>query len=295
MLLKLDKIHNINDIKIIKSSEIHQNPSNFFRKNVKLCGLPFKFQKRQSTRGKWATFQLNDLGGNCEVTLYSNTIIKYEHFLTQQKPVLLDAEVKNDSNQGLRIIAKKIILLEEFIVESKFNLVLILNDQNCIMNFQHLLHNLSFGPSNIFIECLVETKMIKIKIRENIKLSKKELSEVNQIASLRWQLSRASGVVNQRKDNNRSDDDVDKLGYAGEYAVAKLFNLHFNPSILGIDDGFDLWINDLSIDVKTTFYETGVLLFKSKDAFKADVGILVTATGSQNIFKIAGFISQKLF
>jgi len=129
----------------------------------------------------------------------------------------------------------------------------------------------------------------------NIKLSKKELSEVNQIASLRWQLSRASGVVNQRKDNNRSDDDVDKLGYAGEYAVAKLFNLHFNPSILGIDDGFDLWINDLSIDVKTTFYETGVLLFKSKDAFKADVGILVTATGSQNIFKIAGFISQKLF
>ena len=58
----------------------------------------------------------------------------------------------------------------------------------------------------------------------NIKLSKKEISEVNQISSLRWQLSRASGVINQRKDNNRSDDDVDKLGYAGEYAVAKLFN-----------------------------------------------------------------------
>ena len=129
----------------------------------------------------------------------------------------------------------------------------------------------------------------------NIKLSKKEISEVNQIARLRWQLARASGVVNQRKDNNRSDDDVDKLGYAGEYAVAKLFNLKFNPSILGIDDGFDLWINDLSIDVKTTFYETGVLLFKSKEAFKADVGILVTATGSENIFKIVGFISRKEF
>ncbi|MDC0531328.1 DNA polymerase III subunit alpha, partial [Alphaproteobacteria bacterium] len=175
----------LNDIKIIKSSEIHQNPSNFFSKNVKFCGLPFKFQKRQSTRGKWATFQLNDLGGNCEVTLYSDTIIKYEDFLTQQKPVLLDAEVKNDSNQGLRIIAKKIILLEEFIVESKFNLVLILNDQNCIMNFQHLLHNLSFGPSNIFIECLVETKMIKIKIRENIKLSKKLLNDLSNIKGIK--------------------------------------------------------------------------------------------------------------
>ena len=56
-----------------------------------------------------------------------------------------------------------------------------------------------------------------------------------------------------------------------------------------------MWINDLSIDVKTTFYETGVLLFKSKESFKADVGILVTATGSENIFKIAGFISKQEF
>jgi len=71
-------------IKIIKSSEILENPSNYSRKNIKLCGLIFKLQKRQSSRGKWATFQLNDLGGNCEVTLYSDTITKYEYVLTQQ-------------------------------------------------------------------------------------------------------------------------------------------------------------------------------------------------------------------
>ena len=108
--------------------------------------------------GKWATFQLNDLGGNCEVTLYSDTITKYEHFLTQQKPILIDVEVKNDSNQGLRIIAKKITLLEEFLIENKFNLNLILNDQSSIANIQTLLQNLNFGPSNIFIECLIEKK-----------------------------------------------------------------------------------------------------------------------------------------
>jgi hypothetical protein len=74
-------------------------------------------------------------------------------------------------------------------------------------------------------------------------------------------------VFNQRKDNSRSDDDVDKLGLKGEFVVSKLFNINFNPSLIGIDDGCDLWINEISIDVKSTFYENGKLLFKSPDAF----------------------------
>jgi hypothetical protein len=129
----------------------------------------------------------------------------------------------------------------------------------------------------------------------NVKLSKKDMSEINQFASLRWQIARASGVVNQRKDIARSDDDVDRLGLLGEYIVAKVFNLKFNPSLSGIDEGYDLWIKDLSIDVKTTFYKTGVLLFKSKESFRADVGILVIPTDDKNIFKVAGFIPQREF
>ena len=175
----------LNYIKIIKSSEIHENPSNYSRKNIKLCGLVFKLQKRQSSRGKWATFQLNDLGGNCEVTLYSDTITKYEHFLTHQKPILIDAEVKIDLNQSVRIIAKRLMLLDEFIIENKFNLVLILNDQSSIMKIQPLLYNLSFGGSDIFIDCLVERKMIKIKIKENIKLSKTLLEDLSKIAGIK--------------------------------------------------------------------------------------------------------------
>jgi len=128
-----------------------------------------------------------------------------------------------------------------------------------------------------------------------VKLSKKEMSEINQFASLRWQLSRAAGVVNQRRDNKRTDDDVDKLGYKGEFVVAKIFNLPFNPGVAGIDDGYDLWINDLSVDVKTTFYPSGVLLFKSIQSFKADVSILVTATKDENTFNVVGFIPKKEF
>ena len=72
----------------------------------------------------------------------------------------------------LRIIAKRLMLLEEFIIENKFNLVLILNDQSSIVKIQPLLNNLNFGHQHVFIECFVERKLIKIKIRENIKLSK---------------------------------------------------------------------------------------------------------------------------
>jgi hypothetical protein len=38
----------------------------------------------------------------------------------------------------------------------------------------------------------------------NIRLTRSEISEAKQAASLRWQLARASGVNNQRRDN-RSD------------------------------------------------------------------------------------------
>jgi len=127
-----------------------------------------------------------------------------------------------------------------------------------------------------------------------IKLKKSELSKLNQYASLRWQLCRVSGVFNQRKDNSRSDDDVDKLGLKGEFVVSKLFNINFNPSLIGIDDGCDLWINEISIDVKSTFYENGKLLFKSPDAFKSDISILVCQI-NEEIYKVACWITKDFF
>ena len=102
----------------------------------------------------------------------------------------------------------------------------------------------------------------------NIRLTRSEISEAKQAASLRWQLARASGVANQRRDN-RSDGDIDLLGVKAEIAVAKILNLPYRASALGIDSGADIWADDIGIDVKSTFYQTGKLLFKSLDAFVA--------------------------
>ena len=42
-----------------------------------------------------------------------------------------------------------------------------------------------------------------------ITLTREEVAQCKQAAALRWQLARASGVVNQRKDTDSSDEDID--------------------------------------------------------------------------------------
>ena len=52
-----------------------------------------------------------------------------------------------------------------------------------------------------------------------VSLTQKEVAQCHQAAAMRWQLARASGVVNQRRDKGRSDADLDLLGVKAELAV----------------------------------------------------------------------------
>lgn len=127
----------------------------------------------------------------------------------------------------------------------------------------------------------------------DVRLTAREMSQARQCASLRWQLARASGVKDQRRDPDR---DLDLLGVKAEMAVSKLFHLDFNPAAMGIDDGADLWFGDVSIDVKASFTPSARLLFKTLDAFKAHVGILVTAHADRDdVMCVVGGIGQARF
>lgn len=133
-----------------------------------------------------------------------------------------------------------------------------------------------------------------------VKLTERELALCKQAATARWQLARASGVVNQRKDSNRDDFTIDYLGIRAEQAVAKVFRLDYTPSVIGIDDGSDVWFEDISIDVKSTFHPDGKLLFKSLEAFKSDVSILVTAVKEEGYevvdeMEVVGWITKGEF
>jgi hypothetical protein len=128
-----------------------------------------------------------------------------------------------------------------------------------------------------------------------VKLQKKELHQCSQAAALRWQLARASGVANQRKDGGRSDNEVDLLGIKAEVAVSKILSCDHNVFQLGVDDGADMFLNNISIDVKATFHENGKLLFKSMEAFKAHCAVLVTATKYRDVMSIVGFSPKTEF
>ena len=128
-----------------------------------------------------------------------------------------------------------------------------------------------------------------------VRINNEDLSKCRQAATGRWQLARMSGVSNQRRDSNRSDNDIDFLGVRAEYAVAKVFQLGYEPTALGVDAGMDMWCGDVSLDVKSTFHRNGRMLFKTLDAFKSSVCVLVSSTDEANVMDVRGWAARSEF
>ena len=66
----------------------------------------------------------------------------------------------------------------------------------------------------------------------DVRLTRAEMAMAEQAATLRWQLARASGVDNQRRDV-RSDADIDLIGVKAEMAVAKVLQLPYAATAMG--------------------------------------------------------------
>lgn len=126
-----------------------------------------------------------------------------------------------------------------------------------------------------------------------LRLSDKDMAKATQAGAFRSQLARASGVGNQKIDLNRSDSEIDIDGIKSEMAVAKVFELEYDPFHFGVDTGVDLWSGDISIDVKSTRHDNGHLIFKNTDAFKSNVAILCVVKGIT--VKVCGGIERVSF
>jgi hypothetical protein len=127
-----------------------------------------------------------------------------------------------------------------------------------------------------------------------IRLTRQDMSNAIKAARGRQQLNRASGVTNQKKAGN-SAMDIELLGVKAEIAVAKALQCDFSPFDLGIDDGADMWLGGYSIDVKASFHQNGQLLFKSREAFRADCAILAIATDEDDVINIIGGCTKNRF
>ena len=181
----LDSYSNIlSKINVTKSIEILNEPDKYLKKNVKLCGLIFNIQKRQSSKGRWVSIQLNDLSGSVEINIYSDVFIKYEDYLIEKNLILIDAEIKNENNQINRIVAKRIYLLNDYISDNKYNVTLFTNSNKHLDKLLPLLGILEFGYSDILISCSNKEQQVEIKIKENIKLSSKFINDLSTISGI---------------------------------------------------------------------------------------------------------------
>ena len=87
---------------------------------------------------------------------------------------------------------------------------------------------------------------------------------------------------------------ADMLGVMGEYAVSKALKIPMDMSCgLEGDGGTDLMMDDYNIDVKTTKYKTGRLVFNLNDELKADIYILCWAMEEVAEVILQGYIRKQ--
>ena len=132
-----------------------------------------------------------------------------------------------------------------------------------------------------------------------IRLNKEDLYDCRRAGNFRWQLARAAGIKDHEnalatKVKKSSMQQYDIIGIKGEMAVARLYDLDFDAYKGGIDEGIDLFYDGVSIDVKSTTHTDGKLIFKTKDAFKSQVGILAVEL-KENLIGIPGWITREEF
>jgi hypothetical protein len=87
---------------------------------------------------------------------------------------------------------------------------------------------------------------------------------------------------------------ADMLGVMGEYAVSKALKIPMDMSCgLEGDGGTDLMMDEYNIDVKTTKYKTGRLVFNLNDELKADIYILCWAIEEASEVILQGYIRKQ--
>lgn len=125
-----------------------------------------------------------------------------------------------------------------------------------------------------------------------------EIDLYRKIAEGRYYPKRNAGVVDRLVAVHLDRIENDFLGLMGEAAVAGLLGLSIDASdsIQGDGGVTDFMKCGYRIQVKTSWHFDGGLLFRSREAFKADIGVLVVKNGrASDSVKIAGWTLRRVF
>jgi len=128
-----------------------------------------------------------------------------------------------------------------------------------------------------------------------IKLSNKDVHTCSTMGADTVKLCEMQGFKPRLNNSNQTRIEANIYGYKAEFAVARLFNIELPTINVVSDGGVDLWLEDLSIDVKFTNKEEGDLIFDNANKFKSDLAVAVGKTLHPNVLKVNGWMGKKTF
>jgi|14BtaG_2_1085337.scaffolds.fasta_scaffold24644_3 hypothetical protein len=126
-----------------------------------------------------------------------------------------------------------------------------------------------------------------------IRVSHRDRHEADLLAQDTVKLLESMGVSPRLENEKQSRIEANRLGFMAEFAVCRLFDAEPPRLNIATDGGVDLWLGDISVDVK--FSKTGSLIFDSADKFKANLAVLVTSTEDPECMLLEGWIGKTAF
>lgn len=108
-------------------------------------------------------------------------------------------------------------------------------------------------------------------------------------------LCKLMGFKPRLENENQSREEANALGFKAEFAVARLLGTTLPTINVVTDGGVDLWLDDVSIDVKFTNKQSNGLIFDNEEKFKARLAVLVVPTSHDDVMNIAGWIGRNRF
>ena len=128
-----------------------------------------------------------------------------------------------------------------------------------------------------------------------VRLSKRDMLEAELMARDTVFMLERMSISPRLENNNQSRLDANIFGFMAEFAVCRVLGTEPPRLNFATDGGVDLWLGDVTIDVKYTARKTSKLIFDSVDKFKSQVAILVTATDNMDVMEILGWCSKGRF
>lgn len=126
-----------------------------------------------------------------------------------------------------------------------------------------------------------------------ITFTPREMELLQVLAKGRHFLKDQANPNRYKKQWGNDQQTADMLGVMGEYAVSKALKIPMDMSCgLEGDGGTDLMMGEYNIDVKTTKYKTGRLVFNLNDELKADIYILCWAMEGAAEVILQGYIRK---